>query len=395
MTRDPSPSDLAALRRNVLGALDGDARLAELGQMAQRHMGDDGSQLSLEDKGVVALLSMLDIYFSHIDDGELYQTALRRVNFFVDRESETGGRAWSLVRAHLLEIGRQCGWSTLDTLWDDWTPEQRREFSSMLADEVEQFGAQPGDDRWGTQGAGNSQSVNVEEQLPPSARVASGSGGKDADPEGVSSRLRDARKLLLGGLAVLAVGAASAYATGILPFKSDATAEVSRQALTASPSPEVAPQTGVLRVPDRWLGLADFLDQHEGRVVKIDTSLGGQWAKGSRARAGEFWPGSSLEGFGLSSLFVLPTSSGRTGYKTNASDVSDCDRWCGVDVLEGRTIMGSIRLTGYYLVEPSYKNRERTRESIASKRSGSVYSIRAVDSFATTQQDGYPLFPSG
>lgn len=139
MSNDPSPQQLANLRNKVLGALDADS-LVELGQMAQSYMGDDASQFSPDEKGAVAFISMLDIYFSYAQDRELYQTALERVNVFVDRESKRGGRAWGLVRTHLLEIGRQRGWSILDTLYEDWTPVQRKQFNNMLAEESKQKG---------------------------------------------------------------------------------------------------------------------------------------------------------------------------------------------------------------------------------------------------------------
>lgn len=129
----------------------------------------------------------------------------------------------------------------------------------------------------------------------------------------------------------------------------------------------------------RWGNLADFLDDHEGQVVSIEMSLGGEWTNGAKTDAGEFWPVSHLEGPGLSSLYVYPSSSGRRGYKTNARDIADCDRWCGVDALEGRTRVGSVTLSGRYSVEPSYKNSKRTRESLGSDRSGYVYVIRAVE----------------
>lgn len=140
----PSSRELTQLRNNVLAALDNDSRLVELGQVAQSYMGADASQFSLAEKGAVAFISMLDIYFSYAQDRELYQTALGRVNVFVDRESNMGGRAWWLVRDHLLEIGRQRGWSSLDTLYEDWTPVQRKQFNNMLAQEAKQQGKKGG-----------------------------------------------------------------------------------------------------------------------------------------------------------------------------------------------------------------------------------------------------------
>ncbi len=132
----PSPRELAALKKNLLGAVDTDSRLVELGHMANGHLGSEAARFSIEEKGAVAFISMLDIYFSYVQDRELYRTVLDRVNVFVDRESKRGGRAWWLVRDHLLEIGRQRGWSSLDTLSNDSAAEQGKQFNNLTAQEV-------------------------------------------------------------------------------------------------------------------------------------------------------------------------------------------------------------------------------------------------------------------
>lgn len=139
----PSPQELNALRANVLGAFDDYSRLAFLGERAEQlpQFRSLGAEFTLEDKGAVFLNAMLNEFFSVAPEQRVYRTALGKANLFVDREARLGGRAWGLVREHLLGIGRQFGWSgTADTLWDDWTPAQQQEFTDMIGEPRKQSG---------------------------------------------------------------------------------------------------------------------------------------------------------------------------------------------------------------------------------------------------------------
>ncbi|MCA9645993.1 MAG: hypothetical protein KC492_35125 [Myxococcales bacterium] len=134
----PTPREVSALRSNVLGAFDDYSRLTFLGERAQQFPDFQGlgPGFTLEDKGAVFLNAMLNEFFSVAPDKETYKAVLGRANNFVDRETKLGGRAWRLVREHLLEIGRQRGWSTVDTMWTDWTPEQQKTFTNMVQSET-------------------------------------------------------------------------------------------------------------------------------------------------------------------------------------------------------------------------------------------------------------------
>lgn len=130
----PTPQELAALRNNVLNAFGDYSTLSQLGRMGAQvpEIAQLGRDFTLEDKGAVFLSAMLDEYFRVASDQNVYRNILERANGFVDREKRQGGRAWSLVRSRLLEIGRERGWSTADTIYDDWTPDQRKQFSEMI-----------------------------------------------------------------------------------------------------------------------------------------------------------------------------------------------------------------------------------------------------------------------
>jgi len=130
----PTPQELATLRNNVLKSFGDYSTLSQLGRMGAQvpEMALLGREFTLEDKGAVFLNAMLDRFFTVASDQDVYRKVLQRANGFVDRERRQGGRAWSLVRSRLLEIGRERGWSTADTLYGDWTPDQRKQFSEMI-----------------------------------------------------------------------------------------------------------------------------------------------------------------------------------------------------------------------------------------------------------------------
>lgn len=134
----PTSQEIAALRRNVINSFGDASTLSQLGQMGG-HLGpiaQMGPAFTMEDKGAVFLCAMLDEFFRVSPDQNIYRGILERANGYVDRDNRTGGRAWSEVRTHLLSIGRANGWSTLDTLYDDWTPDQRRQFNAMIEGEA-------------------------------------------------------------------------------------------------------------------------------------------------------------------------------------------------------------------------------------------------------------------
>lgn len=138
-----SPQELNTLRANVLGSFDEYSRLSFLGERAEQfpQFRNLGADFTVQDKGAVFLNAMLNEFFSVAPEQQVYGTALGRVNSFVDREAKVGGRAWGLVREHLLGIGRQFGWSgTADTLWDNWTPQQQKGFSDMIGEPRKQSG---------------------------------------------------------------------------------------------------------------------------------------------------------------------------------------------------------------------------------------------------------------
>lgn len=130
----PTPQELAALRNNVLNSFEEYSTLSQLGRMGAQFgpIADMGRDFTLEDKGAVFLSAMLDEYFRVASDQTVYRNILDRANLYVDRENRDGGRAWALVRSHLLEIGIDRGWSNTNTLYDDWTPDQRKQFSEMI-----------------------------------------------------------------------------------------------------------------------------------------------------------------------------------------------------------------------------------------------------------------------
>lgn len=138
----PSPQERSNLRKNVLGSFEDFSRLRVLGSRAEQfpEFRSLGASFSIEDKGAVFLNAMLNEFFSVSPEEKVYRTALLKTNAFVDRENRVGGRSWGMVRAHLLEIGQQHGWSTLDTLWDDWTPAQQKSFSAMVEGETRKSG---------------------------------------------------------------------------------------------------------------------------------------------------------------------------------------------------------------------------------------------------------------
>lgn len=130
----PTPQELAALRSNVVNAFSDYSTLSQLGRMGAQlpAIAQLGREFTLEDKGSIFLGAMLDEFFRVASDQKVYQNILQRANGFVDQEERKGGRAWGLVRSHLLEIGVERGWSTQETLYNDWTPGQQKQFAEML-----------------------------------------------------------------------------------------------------------------------------------------------------------------------------------------------------------------------------------------------------------------------
>lgn len=134
----PSSAELAALRSNVLGSVEDYSRLRFLGERAAQlpEIRALGSDFTVEDRGAIFFGAMLNEFFAVTSDRSVYAEVLSKVNRYVDRDAATGGRAWTIVREHLLEIGRKRGWSTADTIWDDWSPQQQREFTSMVESDL-------------------------------------------------------------------------------------------------------------------------------------------------------------------------------------------------------------------------------------------------------------------
>jgi hypothetical protein len=136
----PSSDEYPALRRNVLGSVEDYTRLRFLGERSAElaEMRALGQEFSLEDRGAIFYNAMLNEFFGLTGDRNVYTQVLSKVNRFVDQDCTTGGRAWTLVREHLLEIGRQRGWSTSKTIYEDWTPGQQGEFTNMIENDLKE-----------------------------------------------------------------------------------------------------------------------------------------------------------------------------------------------------------------------------------------------------------------
>lgn len=134
----PSPQELVALRSNVLRSFEDFTRLQGLGRLGSElpEIRDMPGSFTLEDKGAVFLIAMLNEFFTVTPDKAVYETVLRKTNAFVDHEARVGGRAWGIVREDLLAIGWARGWSNADTLWTDWTPRQQEQFMDMIDSET-------------------------------------------------------------------------------------------------------------------------------------------------------------------------------------------------------------------------------------------------------------------
>lgn len=131
----------ATLRSNVLGSVANYGRLRFLGDRAAnlREIRALGPEFTVEDRGAIFFNVMLNEYFAVTNDRNVYAEVLLKVNRFVDQDSAKGGRAWTLVRMNLLDIGRQRSWSsTADTMWDDWTPKQQGEFTNMIKSDLKE-----------------------------------------------------------------------------------------------------------------------------------------------------------------------------------------------------------------------------------------------------------------
>ncbi|TFC34118.1 CFI-box-CTERM domain-containing protein [Cryobacterium sp. TMT2-42-4] len=129
-----SNDKFAVLRSNVLASVERHDRLRFLAERGAdlAELRALGPEFSVEDRGAIFFNAMLNEFFTVASDHHDYVEVLSKVNRFVDVDRATGSRAWSLVREHMLQIGRQRGWSTVDTIWEDWTPKQQREFTTMI-----------------------------------------------------------------------------------------------------------------------------------------------------------------------------------------------------------------------------------------------------------------------
>lgn len=109
----PTRAEVSVLRSNLLSAFQDRTGLVFLGQRANelpdfRSLGPDFSR---EDKGAAFLVAMLTEYFRVSTEPALYEVLLRRADDFAQGGSRTDGRAWALVKGHLLTIGRERGWT--------------------------------------------------------------------------------------------------------------------------------------------------------------------------------------------------------------------------------------------------------------------------------------------
>ena len=200
------------------------------------------------------------------------------------------------------------------------------------------------------------------------------------------------RRVLLGssvGAVVMALGIAAALSAGVLPLPPDFGTVTPQQSPTSSSAQRTPPKlaTPTFDPPKRtWEDpyavspeddFAEFLEQHEGEIVRIRFSLGAEWENVENSAVGEFWP---YVGSRLNVLRVLPSAAGRSGFDTDPRDLADCDRWCGVYALAGITKIGSVRLAGYYYVKSAYK--ARVRQPWGDRRKGDLYIIQAAQTQA-------------
>lgn len=188
------------------------------------------------------------------------------------------------------------------------------------------------------------------------------------DAEYNSARRRDASMLLLGGLAVMAMGAAVAFATGLLPGEPEggttASHATSGPQVETADSPTFTTPLNFSYVAHRSFGA--FLDQHEGELVRIDTSVAVKWRQADLAEPAGFRLVASFDETARA-LHVNATESGRSGF---AADEVVCDRWWYMRDEESTTRCGYVTLEGYYLVEQS---------ALRSLATDEVYVITAVD----------------
>jgi hypothetical protein len=136
--------DYAMLRSNVRASVEDYHNLRFLGERAAElpEIRAMGAEFTVEDRGAVFLVAMLNEFFTVTDDQKVYAEVLPKVNRFFDMDRASGGRAWTLVRDELLEIGRDRGWSSANTVWNDWTPVQQREFTEMIDTDLKALKAQ-------------------------------------------------------------------------------------------------------------------------------------------------------------------------------------------------------------------------------------------------------------
>jgi hypothetical protein len=80
---------------------------------------------------------MLNEFFSFTQSRDDYAHILAKVNLNVDHDAKRGGRAWAMIRDHLLDVGLGRGWDTTDSIWDNWSPVQQQEFLSMIKSDRE------------------------------------------------------------------------------------------------------------------------------------------------------------------------------------------------------------------------------------------------------------------
>jgi hypothetical protein len=123
----------------VFGHLQGQSGLRDLGDQVARFDPAAASDaqatgLELEDIGAGILVAWMHELFEQHPSDILWESAMGRVQRYADLESRTGGRAWGLVRAMLLEIGTAQGWTGLPTDPARPTPRVAPPLSAAVAD---------------------------------------------------------------------------------------------------------------------------------------------------------------------------------------------------------------------------------------------------------------------